>query len=94
MVLGLLMMSAMVPATVPSVVNLTDSKSSSIENGAKQQDVDQTTPCHLMAFCASGQGALYHRQQVHNSMAYVGEDGYVCTFRFIMCSIEHLIYHA
>lgn len=74
MVLGIAMMSAM----LPTMIGLNEATSSTHDREESRRDSSRKQRCHIVATCSLNQGNQRQREQVHNAKVYVGLDGKVC----------------
>lgn len=75
MVLGIAMMSAM----LPTMIGLNEATSGARDREESRRDSSRKQRCHLVATCSLDQGNQRQREQVQNAKVYVGSDGKVCS---------------
>ncbi|KAJ5104438.1 hypothetical protein NUU61_001785 [Penicillium alfredii] len=71
MVLGVVMMSAM----LPTMIGLNEATQGARNQEEDRRDSARKQRCHLLATCSLNQGTSDQREQVHNARVYVGQDG-------------------
>jgi len=83
MVLGIVMISAM----LPTMIGLNEATSGSRDREESRRDSSRKQRCHLVATCSINEGNQQQREQVHNAKVYVGSDGKVCFQQIIRLHI-------
>ncbi|ODM16823.1 hypothetical protein SI65_07788 [Aspergillus cristatus] len=71
MVLGIVMMSAM----LPTMIGLNEATSGTRDREESRRDSSRKQRCHLVATCNINEGNQRQREQVHNAKVYVRSDG-------------------
>ncbi|KAJ9296723.1 hypothetical protein DTO271G3_4922 [Paecilomyces variotii] len=71
MVLGIVMMTAM----IPTIVGLNEATNGARDHEDKRRGNARKQRCHLQATCAVNAGPQELRQQIHNAKVYLGTDG-------------------
>lgn len=73
MVLGIVMMTAM----VPTIMGLNEATKGTRDQENSRKNTARKQRCHLVAMCEVNKGTQTQREQVHNARVYVGRDGNV-----------------
>lgn len=73
MVLGIVMMTAM----LPTMIGLNEASKGTRDQEDSRRNTARKQRCHLVAMCSLSQGTQSQREQVHNARVYVGRDGKV-----------------
>lgn len=84
MVLGVVMMSAM----LPTMIGLNEATQGSREQEESRKNNARKQRSHLVATCALTQGTPEQRQQVHNAQVQVGRDGKVSSVMQRKCAVR------
>ncbi|CAG8900208.1 unnamed protein product [Penicillium egyptiacum] len=71
MVLGIVMMTAM----VPTIIGLNEASKGTRDQENNRKNTARKQRCHLVAMCEVNKGTQTQREQVHNARVYVGRDG-------------------
>lgn len=73
MVLGIVMMSAM----VPTMIGLNEATKGTRDQEENRRSSARKQRCHLVATCEVNRSTQHQREQVHDARVYVGRDGNV-----------------